>query len=452
MSSDASGSGAAQHQGRYIIERTLGRGGMATVYLARDGELDRLVALKVLSPHLAEEESFRARFLREARLTARLVHANVVQVYDVGEDERGPFIVMEYVEGETLAAELGRRRTFAPEEAVGLALQLCAGLEAAHAAGLVHRDIKPRNVLLRRDGVAKIVDFGIARAIDTTLHTEQGAILGTAAYLAPEQARGEPVTAAADLYALGIVLYELLTGRRPFAAETLPALVLEREQGLIVPPRARAAAIPPTLEDAVMHCLERRPEARPASAAALAEELSTAVSSASNEQALQSLSTRPTEVLPSTPTRRLRSVPSNWGRLPARLRSRRRGAALLASAIAAAAIIAIGLAFAGDGRDGSESPARPGPTVTEAPPPAATQEAPPPVAPQEAPPPATTQDAAASCAELEQRKRDLEEEQRAIDEQKRQTKDKAEREALQEQKRALEEQKRELDRQLKACR
>ena len=245
MSSDASGSGAAKHQSRYIIERTLGRGGMATVYLARDGELDRLVALKVLSPHLAEEESFRARFLREARLTARLVHANVVQVYDVGEDERGPFIVMEYVEGETLAAELARRRTFAPEEAVGLALQLCAGLEAAHAAGLVHRDIKPHNVLLRRDGVAKIVDFGIARAIDTTLHTEQGAILGTAAYLAPEQARGEPVTAVADLYALGIVLYELLTGRRPFAAETLPALVLEREQGLIVPLRARAAAIPP---------------------------------------------------------------------------------------------------------------------------------------------------------------------------------------------------------------
>ena len=143
------------------------------------------------------------------------MHPNVVQVYDVGEDARGPFIVMEYVDGETLADELARRGPLPPAEVVSIGIQVCSALEAAHAEQLVHRDIKPRNILRRRgDSQVKLTDFGIARSLAATQHTEIGTVLGTAAYLAPEQARGEHVTAAADIYSLGVVLYELLTGRR----------------------------------------------------------------------------------------------------------------------------------------------------------------------------------------------------------------------------------------------
>ncbi|HET8895533.1 MAG TPA: serine/threonine-protein kinase [Gaiellaceae bacterium] len=258
---------------RYTVERKLGRGGMATVYLARDTVLDRPVALKVLAEHLADDDAFRERFLREARLAAKFVHPNVVQVYDADEDERGPFIVMEYVDGHTLADELKRRGRLPPAEAVGIGIQVCAALEAAHEAGLVHRDIKPQNILLRPDGRVKIADFGIARSLDATRHTEIGTVLGTAAYLAPEQARGETVTPAADIYSLGVVLYELLTGRTPFEADTLPELLLKREQGALVPPRDLAPDVPIALERVVMRCLALEPQHRPASAAELARAL-----------------------------------------------------------------------------------------------------------------------------------------------------------------------------------
>src|SRR6185295_6483315 len=189
--------------GRYRLERQLGHGGMATVHLGRDSELDRLVAVKVLAESLAGDEAFRRRFLREARLAARLSHPNVVGVYDAGEDAGGPFIVMEYVEGRTLAELLGERGRLPADEAVALGLQACHGLEHAHQAGLVHRDVKPQNLLLRSDGTLKIADFGIARAAETSALTQIGTILGTAAYLSPEQAVGEDVTSAADIYSLG---------------------------------------------------------------------------------------------------------------------------------------------------------------------------------------------------------------------------------------------------------
>jgi serine/threonine-protein kinase len=258
---------------RYRPVRILSHGGMATVELARDLELDRPVAIKRMAENLAANDEFKQRFLREARLAARLSHANIVAVYDVGEDDRRPFIVMEYVEGETLADLLRRRGRLEPETAVALALQVCAGLETAHEAGLVHRDVKPQNLLVTPGGTVKIADFGIARSLDGTQLTQAGTVLGTAAYLAPEQAAGETVTSAADVYALGAVLYELLTGRPPFVADSLAELVARQREGTIAPVRELAPDVPAATEDAVMHALARDPEYRPPSAAALADEL-----------------------------------------------------------------------------------------------------------------------------------------------------------------------------------
>jgi eukaryotic-like serine/threonine-protein kinase len=265
--------GAATIDGRYRLERPLGQGGMASVYLGHDTELDRPVAIKLLAENLAGDEEFRRRFVREARLAARLSHPNVVSVYDAGEDDGRPYIVMEHVDGETLADVLARRGRLPPDEARELAAQAANGLAHAHEAGLVHRDIKPQNLILRRDGTVKIADFGIARAAETTI-TQTGTVLGTAAYLAPEQALGEEVTAAADVYSLGAVLYELLTGRPPFEFESLADLADQQRGMEITPVRELAPDVPPELEDVVMRCLARNPAYRPASAGELARVLS----------------------------------------------------------------------------------------------------------------------------------------------------------------------------------
>jgi serine/threonine-protein kinase len=259
--------------GRYRLEQPLGHGGMASVFLAQDVELNRPVALKLLAENLAGDPSFRERFVREARLAARLAHPNVVSIYDAGEDGGRPYIVMECVEGENLSDVLASRGRLAPDEARALALQAADGLAHAHAAGLVHRDIKPQNLLLRSDGTLKIADFGIARAAEATALTQAGTVLGTAAYLSPEQALGEDVGPAADVYSLGAVLYEVLTGRPPFEFDSLADLAAKQERMEITPVRELAPETPQELEDVVMHSLARNPAYRPTDGAALAAEL-----------------------------------------------------------------------------------------------------------------------------------------------------------------------------------
>jgi serine/threonine protein kinase len=249
---------------------------MASVYLARDSELDRPVAVKLLAGNVGAEEGLRERFVREAKLAARLSHPNVVSVYDAGADGDPPYIVMEYVQGETLADLLARRGRLPPEDARQLALQACQGLAHAHEAGLVHRDVKPQNLILRSDGTLKIADFGIARAVEGTALTQAGTVLGTAAYLSPEQALGEQVTAAADVYSLGAVLYELLTGRTPLEPQSLADLADKQRRPSIVPVRELAPKVPGDLEDVVMRCLARNPAYRPSSARELERELAPA--------------------------------------------------------------------------------------------------------------------------------------------------------------------------------
>jgi serine/threonine protein kinase len=214
---------------------------MAVVDLARDRELGRHVALKRLAENLARDEDLRARFLREGRLAARLAHPNVVRVFDVGEADGRPYIAMEHVDGETLADVIARGPV-APAEATELGAQAARALAAAHAAGLVHRDVKPHNLLLRRDGLLKLGDFGIAVGLEGTRLTVAGTVLGTAAYLAPEQARGEQVTSAADVYALGLVLVELLTGRPDGSARVDGSLGHTIARCLALDPRDRPSA------------------------------------------------------------------------------------------------------------------------------------------------------------------------------------------------------------------
>jgi serine/threonine-protein kinase len=251
---------------RYEIEREVGSGGMACVYLARDTLLERRVALKVLDARHAGDPAYVERFRAEARAAARLQHPNVVGVIDRGEDGGREFIVYEYVEGDSLQQLVARDGPFPPERAASVGLEVARALAHAHEQGLVHRDVKPQNVLVGEDGRARVTDFGIARALEGPERTESGAILGTGSYVAPEQAQGERVGPTADVYSLGIVLYELLAGEPPFRGSSFVETALRHVNEAPPDLRERRPDVPPALAALVHRCLAKSPADRPTAA------------------------------------------------------------------------------------------------------------------------------------------------------------------------------------------
>ena len=259
--------------GRYRLIELLGQGGMATVYRARDSQLERDVAVKLLRPEYGRDPDFFARFRQEAQSAASLNHPSVVAVYDYGTDEAGPYIVMELVDGEDLASIVRRSGPLPPRQAARLAAEIGRAIAAAHDNGLIHRDIKPGNVLVTREGRAKVTDFGIARALAEAQFTLPGTTIGSVHYFSPEQARGEPAGPASDIYSLGIVLYELMTGRRPWEGDTAAAIATARLTGAVPSPSAVRSGIPPVLEAITRKALAQRPEDRFANAMAMVEAL-----------------------------------------------------------------------------------------------------------------------------------------------------------------------------------
>ena len=250
--------------GRYRLEGRLGHGGMSTVHLAIDLRLERQVAVKLLAEHLAEDPAFVSRFQREAQAAARLVHPNIVQVFDSGRDEHTGqyFIVMEYIEGSSCAEILRDQGWVEVDEALSIIEQACEGLHYAHRHGVVHRDVKHGNLLRAREGEVKLADFGIAKATEQSSITQVGSVLGTAAYLAPEQARGEEAGPSADLYALGVVTYQLISGRLPYEAGSLTELALKQQQEQPPMLDKLVAAVGPELAAAVAIALALDPRDR----------------------------------------------------------------------------------------------------------------------------------------------------------------------------------------------
>ncbi len=267
---------AVEIGGRYRLQSRLGFGGMSTVHLALDERLERQVAVKLLAEHLADDPAFVSRFQREAQAAARLVHPNIVQVFDSGRDQRTDqyYIVMEYIEGASCAEILRDDGWVEVPDALSIIGQACEGLHYAHRHGVVHRDVKPGNLLRAREGEVKLADFGIAKATEQSSITQVGSVLGTAAYLAPEQARGEEAGPSADLYALGVVTYQLISGRLPYEATSLTELALRQQQE--EPPRldTLVAAVNSELADAVAIALALDPRERYSDASEMGQALS----------------------------------------------------------------------------------------------------------------------------------------------------------------------------------
>ena len=262
---------------RYRLVRHLARGGMAEVYVAEDQLLNRTVAVKILFPELAHDDAFVERFRREARSAASLNHHNIVSVYDFGEDEGAWFIVMEYVEGRNLRDIIRNEGQMDPARAAALGAEVAAALAAAHAEGIIHRDVKPANVLISADtGTVKVADFGIARAAGTRQGlTMPGTVLGTATYLSPEQAQGAEVDFRTDVYSLGMVLYEMLAGKPPFTGDSPVAIAYQQLSQTAPPPSTHNPDVPQALDAIVMRAMSKNPDERQATAEEIREELLT---------------------------------------------------------------------------------------------------------------------------------------------------------------------------------
>jgi serine/threonine protein kinase len=355
--------------GRYRIERRLGAGGMSTVFQAMDTVLERPVAVKLLAEHLAQDEAFVARFRREALAAARLQHPNVVQVFDSGEDPDSSrhYIVMEYVDGPSCADLLREEKRLGVEDTVNFTCDACQGLDYAHRAGVVHRDVKPGNLLVSGEtGITKLADFGIAKAAEQTRITQVGSVLGTAAYLSPEQARGDEAGPASDIYSLGVCAYQFLAGRLPHEYASLTELALKQQEDAVEPIREHRPEVPEELDQAIRLSLERDPAARYSSALEMARALEAgfhgeqteatrrlalgdtgATRALDSTAATQALRTRAQPI----PAPRRTPTPPPPSRRPEEPKRRRLGAFLAVLAIVAA-IAAVGVALVASSDEG----------------------------------------------------------------------------------------------------
>ncbi len=266
-------SGGQALNGRYQLISVVGSGGMAQVYKARDNVLGRIVAVKLLREQYTGDGQFVVRFRREAQAAANLAHPNIVNVYDVGQDGDLHYIVMEYVAGASLKEVITSAAPFPANKAATIAIQILAGLEYAHRNGLIHRDIKPQNVMIGPDGTVKVTDFGIAKSVSDLGLTEAGLALGTAHYFSPEQAKGERVVPASDIYAVGVTMYEMLTGKLPFESDSIMGLAYKHISEPPKPIRELIPSVPPRLEAIVMKALSKDPTERFASAAEMEKAL-----------------------------------------------------------------------------------------------------------------------------------------------------------------------------------
>jgi eukaryotic-like serine/threonine-protein kinase len=325
---------------RYEVEELVGAGGMSSVYRAHDKLLDRKVALKVMHQHYGDDPEYVERFRREARSVASLSHPNIVTVIDRGEHEGRQFIVFEYVEGENLKQLIQRRGPAPVTTALELARQIAQALSFAHQQGLVHRDVKPQNVLLNGDGTAKVTDFGIARSLDVQHGvTQTGTVLGTSDYIAPEQAQGQSVDEQTDVYSLGVVLYELLTAEVPFPGESFVAVAMRHINEPPPPLRDKRPDVPPRVEAAVQRAMAKNPRDRFASMGELCAELDACLAE------LQGGETQVAGVSAVTPRRRARRRSSAWPVIVA-----------LLALIAAGAVIGYVLLGRSDGNGSSGNP------------------------------------------------------------------------------------------------
>src|SRR5689334_17993538 len=314
--------------GRYELVELVGTGGMSSVYKAHDRLLERNVALKILHPHYGDDEEYVERFRREARAVAQLSHPNIVTVIDRGEADGQQYIVFEYIDGESLKQLVDRNGPLPARRAIELALQVADALAFAHQAGLVHRDVKPQNVLVTEDGEAKVTDFGIARSLDVEHGvTQTGTVLGTSNYLSPEQASGKPTTPATDVYSLGVVVYELLTGDVPFPGENFVAVAMKHLNEQPPDLLEQRPDVPLRLAAAVDRALEKDPARRFPSMDQFAWELRQCLAELDAPEAERTLITQSPVIRESAPRR---------------VRARRRRAPLyvLFALIAAAAIVA----------------------------------------------------------------------------------------------------------------